>query len=166
MKKVKFGLNLNGIKIMNLLELEASFSAVELEADFIADILNRFQTGKLAKWLDETVNLRDKADAIKALAKNGSEPQQLSEICRVLGFKDRQRVFDEMMLTNVAKFATELGLPVNLLLEQLQSAGIPKHNDADTVSEADKTQLLGHLKKSHGADGGAKKITLARRSVS
>jgi translation initiation factor IF-2 len=67
---------------------------------------------------------------------------------------------------NVAQFATELGLPVALLLEQLQSAGIPKQNDADAVSEADKTQLLGHLKKSHGADAGAKKITLARRETS
>ncbi len=67
---------------------------------------------------------------------------------------------------NVAQFAAELGLPVALLLEQLQSAGIPKQNDADAVSEADKTQLLGHLKKSHGTDSGAKKLTLARRETS
>jgi translation initiation factor IF-2 len=66
---------------------------------------------------------------------------------------------------NVAQFATELGLPVALLLEQLQAAGIPKQDDADVVSEADKSQLLGHLKKSHGAEGSAKKITLARRET-
>ncbi|MDH2918817.1 MAG: translation initiation factor IF-2 [Sideroxydans sp.] len=67
---------------------------------------------------------------------------------------------------NVAQFATELGLPVALLLEQLQAAGIPKADEVAAVSEADKTQLLGHLKKSHGAEGGAKKITLARRETS
>ena len=67
---------------------------------------------------------------------------------------------------NVAQFATELGLPVALLLEQLQSAGIQKQQDADELSEADKAQLLVHLKKAHGGDTGAKKITLARRETS
>ena len=65
---------------------------------------------------------------------------------------------------NVAQFATELNLPVALLLEQLQSAGIQKQQDSDPVSEADKSQLLAHLRQSHG--GGAKKITLARRETS
>jgi translation initiation factor IF-2 len=65
---------------------------------------------------------------------------------------------------NVAQFATELNLPVALLLEQLQSAGIEKQQESDTVSEADKAQLLAHLRQAHG--GGAKKITLARRETS
>lgn len=65
---------------------------------------------------------------------------------------------------NVAQFATELNLPVALLLEQLQSAGIEKQQESDVVSEADKAQLLAHLRQSHG--GGAKKITLARRETS
>ena len=67
---------------------------------------------------------------------------------------------------NVAQFATELGLPVALLLEQLHAAGIAKQQDADELSEGDKAQLLVHLKKAHGGDIGSKKITLARRETS
>jgi translation initiation factor IF-2 len=67
---------------------------------------------------------------------------------------------------NVAQFATELNLPVALLLEQLQAAGIQKQQDLDVVSEADKTQLLAHLRQAHGGDQSSKKITLARRETS
>ncbi|MGB8516317.1 MAG: translation initiation factor IF-2 [Gallionella sp.] len=67
---------------------------------------------------------------------------------------------------NVAQFATELNLPVALLLEQLQAAGIQKQQESDVVSEADKTQLLAHLRQAHGGDKAAKKITLARRETS
>ncbi len=67
---------------------------------------------------------------------------------------------------NVAQFATELGLPVALLLEQLQAAGIQKQQDSDVVSEVDKTQLLAHLRQAHGGDKSVKKITLARRETS
>jgi translation initiation factor IF-2 len=64
---------------------------------------------------------------------------------------------------NVAQFAGELGLPVELLLEQLKAAGVSKQKDTDTISEQDKTQLLEHLR---GAHGGAKsKITLTRRET-
>ena len=65
---------------------------------------------------------------------------------------------------NVAQFAGELGLPVELLLEQLQSAGVSKQKDTDTISEQDKSQLLEHLRSAHG--GGSKsKITLTRRET-
>ncbi|MEK7811122.1 MAG: translation initiation factor IF-2 N-terminal domain-containing protein, partial [Pseudomonadota bacterium] len=47
---------------------------------------------------------------------------------------------------NVAQFAGELGLPVELLLEQLQSAGVSKETDSDTISEQDKAKLLEHLR--------------------
>ncbi|MGZ8257309.1 MAG: translation initiation factor IF-2 associated domain-containing protein, partial [Gallionella sp.] len=67
---------------------------------------------------------------------------------------------------NVAQFATELGLPVAKLLEQLQAAGIPKQDEVAAVSEADKAQLLGHLTQAHGASGANKKITVARRETS
>jgi translation initiation factor IF-2 len=64
---------------------------------------------------------------------------------------------------NVAQFAGELGLPVELLLEQLNAAGVSKQKDTDAISEQDKTQLLEHLR---GAHGGAKsKITLTRRET-
>jgi len=64
---------------------------------------------------------------------------------------------------NVAQFAGELGLPVELLLEQLQSAGVSKQKDTDTISEQDKSQLLEHLRGAHGA--GKNKITLVRRET-
>ncbi|HEX5363306.1 MAG TPA: translation initiation factor IF-2 N-terminal domain-containing protein, partial [Gallionella sp.] len=66
---------------------------------------------------------------------------------------------------NIAQFATELGLPVALLLEQLKAAGVSKEQDSDQVSEKDKAQLLEHLRQSHGADMPAKKITLTRRET-
>ena len=64
---------------------------------------------------------------------------------------------------NVAQFATELGLPVELLLEQLQAAGVAKKQEIDPVSETDKATLLEHLRSSHGSNTG--KITLTRRET-
>jgi len=64
---------------------------------------------------------------------------------------------------NVAQFAGELGLPVELLLEQLNAAGVSKQKDTDTISEQDKSQLLEHLRSAHG--GGKSKITLTRRET-
>ncbi len=66
---------------------------------------------------------------------------------------------------NIAQFATELGLPVALLIEQLKAAGVDKEQDSDLVSEKDKAQLLEHLRQAHGADKPAKKITLTRRET-
>jgi translation initiation factor IF-2 len=64
---------------------------------------------------------------------------------------------------NVAQFAAELGLSVELLLEQLQAAGVAKQLDADPVSEKDKAKLLEHLRSAHGSNTG--KITLTRRET-
>jgi translation initiation factor IF-2 len=64
---------------------------------------------------------------------------------------------------NVAQFATELGLPVELLLEQLQAAGVVKKQEIDPVSEKDKATLLEHLRSAHGSNTG--KITLTRRET-
>jgi len=66
---------------------------------------------------------------------------------------------------NVAQFATELGLPVALLLEQLKAAGLAKENESDPMSEKDKAKLLEHLRQAHGAEKPAKKITLIRRET-
>jgi translation initiation factor IF-2 len=66
---------------------------------------------------------------------------------------------------NVAQFATELGLPVALLLEQLKAAGISKEQESDPVSEKDKAKLLDHLRQAHGGEKPAKKITLIRRET-
>ena len=64
---------------------------------------------------------------------------------------------------NVAQFAGELGLPVGLLLEQLQAAGVAKKQETDPVSELDKSQLLEHLRSAHGSS--KNKITLVRRET-
>ena len=66
---------------------------------------------------------------------------------------------------NVTQFATELGLPVTLLLEQLKAAGVSKDQESDPLSEKDKAQLLEHLRQAHGAEKPAKKITLTRRET-
>jgi translation initiation factor IF-2 len=66
---------------------------------------------------------------------------------------------------NVEQFATELGLPVALLLEQLKAAGIAKEQESDPMSEKDKAKLLEHLRQAHGAEKPAKKITLIRRET-
>ncbi len=67
---------------------------------------------------------------------------------------------------NVAQFAVELGLPLALLLDQFKASGLDKSQETDPVSEADKAQLLEHLRQSHGAEKPAKKITLTRRETS
>ena len=57
-----------------------------------------------------------------------------------------------METSTVEKFAIELGLPIDLLLEQLKSAGVNKSAASDELIESDKSALLGFLRNSHGAD--------------
>ena len=72
-----------------------------------------------------------------------------------------------MAADNVEKFATELKLPVDTLLEQLRSAGVEKSSAQDALSESDKEQLLTALRKAHGAsDAPRKKITITKRQTS
>ncbi len=72
-----------------------------------------------------------------------------------------------MAVTTVAQFAAELNRPAATLLEQLQSAGVPKATSEDVLTEADKERLLDHLRTAHGNAGGdRKKITLTRKSTS
>jgi translation initiation factor IF-2 len=65
--------------------------------------------------------------------------------------------------TSVAQFATELGLPAELLLEQLKGAGVNKAAADDKLTEQDKTSLLEYLRKEHGAQSPKKQITLTRK---
>ena len=68
------------------------------------------------------------------------------------------------MSFTVEKFATELGLPVELLLEQLKSAGVDIAKSDDALSEEDKSSLLRYLQNSHGGEQKPKaKITLTRK---
>ncbi|HUF80981.1 MAG TPA: translation initiation factor IF-2 N-terminal domain-containing protein, partial [Burkholderiales bacterium] len=71
-----------------------------------------------------------------------------------------------MAQINVTQFAQQLGLPPALLIEQLQAAGVNKALAEDTpLTERDKTQLLDHLRKAHGAAEAKQKITLTRRQT-
>jgi translation initiation factor IF-2 len=71
-----------------------------------------------------------------------------------------------MAQINVTQFAQQLGLPTTLLIEQLQAAGVGKALSENTpLTEKDKTQLLEHLRKAHGAAEAKQKITLTRRQT-
>ena len=72
-----------------------------------------------------------------------------------------------MTSTTVAEFANELKKSTDTVLEQLKAAGVSKASASDALTEADKQQLLNHLKASHGtATGERKKITLTKKSTS
>ncbi len=71
-----------------------------------------------------------------------------------------------MALITVTHFAKELGLPIELLIEQLQTAGVKRQLADDTVlTEKDKTQLLDYLRQAHGAREVKNKITLTRKQT-
>src|SRR4051812_3210661 len=70
-----------------------------------------------------------------------------------------------MAKSNVTQFAEELKLPVTLLLEQLQAAGVVKKAGDDAITEQDKTRLLDHLREMHGNKEEKKKITLTRKQT-
>src|SRR5450759_2855395 len=71
-----------------------------------------------------------------------------------------------MAQINVTHFAKELGLPIELLIEQLQTAGVKKKLADDTVlTDKDKTQLLDYLRQAHGAKEAKHKITLTRKQT-
>jgi translation initiation factor IF-2 len=70
-----------------------------------------------------------------------------------------------MAKSNVTQFAEELKLPVGLLLEQLQAAGVKKKAGEDAITEQDKTRLLDYLREMHGNKDEKKKITLTRKQT-
>lgn len=63
----------------------------------------------------------------------------------------------------VEQFAKELGLPNELLLNQLLNAGLSKSGNSDIITEADKSTLLDYLRKEHGVRA-RPAITLKRRT--
>ncbi|SFW32077.1 translation initiation factor IF-2 [Nitrosovibrio sp. Nv17] len=71
-----------------------------------------------------------------------------------------------MSQTSVEQFANELGMPSNVLLEQLRAAGVQKSLAADGLTEQDKNQLLDYLRRLHGARERKSQITLSRRQTS
>ncbi|MBI3713013.1 MAG: translation initiation factor IF-2 [Burkholderiales bacterium] len=72
-----------------------------------------------------------------------------------------------MASNNVAQFATELKMSADLLLTQLNAAGVAKTSASDILSKEDKDKLLEHLRRSHGVapDAEKKKITLTRKET-
>ena len=69
-----------------------------------------------------------------------------------------------MEKSTVEKFASELNLPIDLLLKQLESAGIKKTSGTEELLEDDKSALLNYLQVEHGASSTSKnKITLTRK---
>jgi translation initiation factor IF-2 len=70
-----------------------------------------------------------------------------------------------MAHTSVSQFATELKMPANALLEQLQKAGVDKRAENDFLSEQDKTKLLDYLRRAHGDSQSKSKITLTRKQT-
>ncbi len=71
-----------------------------------------------------------------------------------------------MTQTTVAELASELKKSTNVLLQQLQAAGVSKQGEQDVLTDADKQKLLGYLQASHGTGSGErKKITLVKKST-
>ena len=71
-----------------------------------------------------------------------------------------------MASTTVAHLATELKLPVQTLLVQLNGAGVQKESAEDLITEADKARLLDSLRRAHGSESAEKKrITITRKQT-
>lgn len=67
---------------------------------------------------------------------------------------------------NVEHFASELKMAPELLIAQMQAAGVTVQVPTDTVTDQDKNRLLDYLRGKHGAKGPKTKITLTRKSTS
>ncbi|EAR10981.1 translation initiation factor IF-2 [Reinekea blandensis] len=69
-----------------------------------------------------------------------------------------------MSEVTVKELAQSVGTPVDKLLTQMKSAGLPHTQETDSVNDDQKQTLLAHLKSSHGEEAAApKKITLKRK---
>src|SRR5574343_565585 len=72
-----------------------------------------------------------------------------------------------MAEVTVKQLADTVGRTVEILLAQMREAGLSHQGAGDHVSDAEKQQLLAHLKRAHGEQAGEpKKITLQRKTVS
>lgn len=76
-----------------------------------------------------------------------------------------------MAQSTVRDFADRTGVPLDRVLIQLREAGLASDDPDATLSDADKSALLEHIRKTHGRrddseDGGPSQITLKRRSHS
>jgi translation initiation factor IF-2 len=63
-----------------------------------------------------------------------------------------------MAQTSVAQLATDLKMPADALLEQLQKAGVAKNKTSDPLTERDKSRLLEYLRRSYGVAASRTKV--------
>ena len=68
----------------------------------------------------------------------------------------------------VKQYAEVIQIPVERLLEQLKEAGLAGKSADDAISDNEKTELLGYLRRKHGKENeaGPERITLRRKTVS
>ncbi|MET0090388.1 MAG: translation initiation factor IF-2 [Candidatus Thiodiazotropha sp.] len=76
-----------------------------------------------------------------------------------------------MSEVTVAQLANVVGIPTDLLMEQLADAGIQAKSPEDRISDEEKAKLLLHLRESHGKKKtttvtAPSKVTLRRKTVS
>jgi translation initiation factor IF-2 len=76
-----------------------------------------------------------------------------------------------MRVVTVNQLASTVGIPVERLLTQLREAGIEAADGEATLTEQEKLQLLGYLRRSHGkkeseSAAAPAQVTLKRKSVS
>ena len=75
-----------------------------------------------------------------------------------------------MSEVTVNQLASDVGIPVDRLLKQLNDAGVAKQSGDDVITEQEKVALLNHLRRSHGKTDkkpaeSTKKVTLKRRTT-
>ncbi len=69
-----------------------------------------------------------------------------------------------MAKTTVSSLASDLKLPVEILLSQLKSAGLPQSKASDEIDDVDKERLIDSLKAARGsASTGKTRITLTKK---
>ena len=68
----------------------------------------------------------------------------------------------------VKQYAEVIQIPVERLLVQLEEAGLAGKSADDRISDNEKTELLGYLRRKHGKENkaGPEKITLRRKTIS
>jgi len=68
----------------------------------------------------------------------------------------------------ISEFASDVGVPVERIQEQLVEAGLPNKKAEEVITDSEKSVLLGFLRKKHGKDENSepRKITLRRKTVS
>jgi translation initiation factor IF-2 len=68
----------------------------------------------------------------------------------------------------ISEFATDVGVSVERIQDQLVEAGLPNKKAEEVITDSEKSVLLGFLRKKHGKDEDSepRKITLRRKTVS